>query len=67
MDGDSRKAQRNSFAHHRAELLFKQPEIRADTGPRYRQWAAPSIATPGGLRRWTVADGLSSSLSHAPV
>jgi hypothetical protein len=27
MDSDSRKAHRNSFAHHRADLLFKQPNM----------------------------------------
>ena len=29
MYSDSRKAQRNSFAHHRAHLLFKRPEAKA--------------------------------------
>lgn len=30
MDSDSRKAQRNSFAHHRAERLVASPEMIAD-------------------------------------
>jgi hypothetical protein len=29
MDSDSHKAKRNSFAHHRAHLLFKQPNASA--------------------------------------
>jgi hypothetical protein len=37
MYSDSRKAQRNSFAHHRAELLFSRH--RAEIGDA-REWAA---------------------------
>ncbi|MEO6014510.1 MAG: hypothetical protein ABIQ30_13115 [Devosia sp.] len=36
MYSDSRKAQRNSFAHHRAQLLFTQQEAKAGGTP---EWA----------------------------
>jgi hypothetical protein len=37
MYSDSRKAQRNSFAHHRAQLLFKRHDAQAGDA---RDWAA---------------------------
>jgi hypothetical protein len=60
MYSDSRKAQRNSFAHHRARLLFSRHEARAGD---VREWAAsihegtdPAEKSPS--TSWTVGTGL---------
>lgn len=60
MYSDSRKAQRNSFAHHRAQLLFSRHEAQAGD---LREWAAsihegtePPDKSPSRL--WTVGAGL---------
>jgi hypothetical protein len=47
MYSDSRKAQHNSFAHHRAELLFSKPTL---SGQRRKQ---PALAPTQGP---TLAD-----------
>ena len=66
MFSDSRKAQRNSFAHHRAELLFKQPNPASDVPQRTRsprERVDAQIAS--GL--WSVAKGLRPAIHAASI
>lgn len=60
MYSDSRKAQRNSFAHHRAQLLFSRHEAQASD---VMEWAASIHEGTEGEDRsaippWTVSAGL---------
>ena len=52
MHSDSRKAQRNSFAHHRAELLFSIERLFAGDAVA---WSASDHAVAGPVDRH--ADG----------
>lgn len=65
MYSDSRKAQRNSFAHHRAELLFSIEQTFAGDapGPSARP-QAESAPAGSDARRQRVRAGL---LGFVPV
>jgi len=59
MDSDSRKAQRNSFAHHRAELLFSFEHAFAGDAPQGpSEPGVESVATRAEARRQRVRAGL---------
>ena len=67
MFSDSRKAQRNSFAHHRAELLFKQHGAPVDDALEDIRSIRANVAAKIASGSWRVADGLRGSMQLAVV
>ena len=57
MNGDSLKAMRNRFAHHRAILLFARAEVET-TEPRKAGTLKLDKLRLTHPRNWTVADGI---------
>jgi len=57
MKSDGHKAMRNSFAHHRAILLFARPDVET---VEPRKAARPYLfgQRPTLARNWKVADGI---------
>jgi len=66
MDSDSRKARRNSFAHHRAYLLSKHSNISGN-----ETWDARSESTTVDETivsgAWRIAGGQPSFVSQAAI